>query len=281
VSGKATEKSTAKSTEVQADGASLHVRLAGPEKAPALVLLHGFPLHGGMWDAQVDALAKKWRVIVPDFRGHGKSEVGDGQYAMDFLADDLFAVLDATSDGPVVACGLSMGGYVLLRAVERDRGRFRALVLADTRSGNDRDDVRLKRLEGVRILRAKGAAGYADAFVKTALGKTTHAKRPEVVEAVKAMVSGNDPVGLVGAMLAMASRTDTTEMLADLHMPTLVVVGDEDALTPPGHSRELATRIPGARLVLIPGAGHLTPLEAPGEFTDALKAFLDALPSPS
>jgi 3-oxoadipate enol-lactonase len=277
VSGKATEKSSEKSTEVQADGASLHVRLAGPEKGPALVLLHGFPLHGGMWDAQVDALAKQWRVIVPDFRGHGKSEVGDGQYAMDFFADDLFAVLDATADGPVVACGLSMGGYVLLRAVERDRERFRALVLADTRSGNDKDDIRLKRLEGVRILRTKGAAGYADAFVKTALGKTTHATRPEVVAAVKEMASGNDPKGLVGAQLAMASRTDTTDILADLHMPTLVVVGDEDALTPPGHSRELATRIPGARLVVIPGAGHLTPLEAPGEFTAALKSFLDAL----
>jgi pimeloyl-ACP methyl ester carboxylesterase len=271
---------SAKTKTVQADGARLHVRLAGPQGAPEIVLLHGFPLHGRMWDAQVDALAEDWRVIVPDFRGHGKSEVGDGQYAIDFFVDDLFAVLDATASGPAVACGLSMGGYVLLRALEREPERFRAVVLAGTRAGTDRDPARLKRFEGVRTLRAEGAAGYAEGFAKAALGKTTLEKRPEVVKAVRAMAAAGDPRGLIGALLAMAGRTDTSDGAGRLAVPALVVVGEEDGLTPPDHSRELATRIKGARLVVIPGAGHLTPLETPAEFTAALRGFLDALSAP-
>jgi 3-oxoadipate enol-lactonase len=270
---------SARTVTVDAPGAKLHVAITGPKDGRPLVLLHGFPLNGGMWRAQVDALAKKWRVIVPDFRGHGQSEVGDGQYAIDFFADDLFLILDELTDGPVVACGLSMGGYVLLRAVERAPERFAALILADTRSGTDRDEARLKRLDGVRTLREKGAAGYAEGFAKGALSKSTHAKQPDVVAAVKEMTRGNDPKGLIGALIAMAARTDTTDMLANLSIPTLVVVGDEDALTHPDHSREMATRIPGARLVVIPEAGHLTPLEAPDAFTGALQGFLETLPS--
>jgi 3-oxoadipate enol-lactonase len=269
------------SVTVDAPGARLHVAVAGPEHGPPLVLLHGFPLHSGMWSAQIEALANEWRVIAPDLRGHGKSEVGDGQYAIDFLADDLFAVLDALAPKRrVVACGLSMGGYVLLRAVEREPKRFAALILADTRSGIDRDEGRLKRFDGVRTLREKGAAGYAEGFVKGALGKTTHAERPEVVAAVTEMAAAADPKGLIGALLAMAARTDTTDMLEKLSMPTLVVVGDEDTLTHPDHSREMATRIAGARLVVIPGAGHLTPMEAPGAFTATLRGFLGTLSLP-
>jgi len=118
-----------------------------------------------MWDDHVDRWAKRWRVIVPDFCGHGRSEVGDGQYTIDFFVDDLLAVLDAAADGPVVACGLSIGGYVLLRALEREPARFRGLIV-DTRSSADNDAGKLKRVEAMRTLRERGAAGYyAEAFV--------------------------------------------------------------------------------------------------------------------
>lgn len=263
--------------EIPAEGAELHVRVAGSEDAPPLVLLHGFPLHGGMWDAQVEAWSADWRVIVPDFRGHGRSGVGDGQYAIDFFVDDLFALLDATTEAPAVACGLSMGGYVLLRAIERERARFRALILADTRSHADNDDGRLARLDAVRTLRREGAGAYAEQFVKGALGRTSHAERPQVVEAVAAMAAASDPRGLIGAQLAMAARTDTSDVLGGIEMPTLVVVGEEDTLTPPDNARELATRIRGARLTILPGAGHLTPLEIPAEFNAAVGAFLASL----
>ena len=182
---------------VVTDGARLHVRVAGPRDGPALVLLHPFPLNGSMWDDQLTALSDRWLVIVPDLRGHGRSEVGDGQFAVDFMVDDLFAVLNETAPAsraegphvPVVACGLSMGGYVLLRAVEREPKRFRALVLADTRSGADTDRTRLKRFEAVRALRDRGVERYAEMFVKTSLGEATRTERPDVVKAVKEMVA--------------------------------------------------------------------------------------------
>lgn len=266
--------------KIAAEGAELHVHVAGPQDGPVLLLLHAFPLHGGMWAAQVEALLGEWRVVVPDFRGFGQSDVGDGQYAIDFYADDLFKLLEAPAlalEGPVVACGLSMGGYVLLRAVEREPDRFRALVLADTRSGADDDEGRLKRLAAVRTLRRHGAAAYATSFAESAVGRSTREHRPEVVEAVKAMARANPVAGMVGAQLAMAARTDTTASLARIDVPTLVVVGEEDTLTPPDLSREMAGRIGGARLEVLPGAGHLTSVEAPEAFNRALKGFLGTL----
>ena len=242
------------------------------------MLLHGFPLNGSIWDDQLAALSGRWLVIAPDLRGHGRSEVGDGQYAIDFLVDDLFAVLDETAPAaPVVACGLSMGGYVLLRAAERERARFRALALANTRSHADTDRTRFKRFDAVRALRDQGLGRYAEMFVKTSLGETTRRERPDVVRAVEEMVLASDPRGLIGAQLAMASRTDTTDALERLHVPTLVIGGEQDAITPADDAREMATRISGARLVIIPRAGHTTALETPGEFTHALETFLREL----
>src|SRR5690606_5961412 len=141
----------------------------------------------------------------------------------------------------------------------------------------DADPGRLKRLDAVRTLRRDGAAAFAEQFVKGALGATTHAERPEVVETVKAMAAEADPRGLIGAQLAMAARTDTSDVLGGIDLPTLVVVGEEDTLTPPDHARELATRIAGARLAILPGAGHLTPLEVPEEFNAAVGSFLEPL----
>jgi pimeloyl-ACP methyl ester carboxylesterase len=263
---------------VQVDGAQLHVHLRGPADAPPVLLLHGFPLSGAMWEGQLHWLAQKWRVIVPDLRGHGQSDVGDGQYAIDFFVDDVFAALDAVApQRAVVGCGLSMGGYVLLRAVEREPERFSALVLADTRAESDPDAGRLKRLDAVRKIRKDGMAGYAEAFISGGLGKTTLAERPKVVDALRAIITDNSGTGMVGAQLAMAGRTDTTHILPTIKVPTLVVVGEEDTLTPPDVARAMADRIPGARYALIPQVGHMTPMEDPGAFNDALRAFLETL----
>ena len=265
---------------VQADGAQLHVHLRGPEDGPRVLFIHGFPLTGAMWDAQVECLADKWRLIVPDLRGHGASDVGDGQYAIDFFVDDMFTVLDEVSpELPVVGCGLSMGGYIPLRAFEREPARFRALVFADTKSTADDDAGRLKRLDAVRKIRKEGTAAYGAAFVTGGVGATARAERPEVVEAVKAMTAANDAHGMVGAQLAMAARTDTTAALRTIQVPTLVIVGEEDTLTPPAVAKAMADAVPGGgRLLPIPKAGHLSPMEAPDLFNRGLRDFLESLP---
>ena len=266
--------------KIAVERAQLNVRMHGSAQSPTLVLLHAFPLHGGMWSEQMAAFGEAWRVLAPDFRGFGASDVGQGQYAIDFFVDDLFSVLDAPAlriEVPVVACGLSMGGYVLLRAVEREPERFRALVLADTKSAADDDAGKLKRLDAIRKIRRDGVAAFAKGFADGALSRATRAERPEVGDTVIDMITSNPTVGMIGAQLAMAARTDTTAMLSKIAVPTLVVVGGEDALTPPDLSKQMASKIPGAKLEVIPAAGHLPALEAPGAFNQALKPFLDGL----
>lgn len=263
--------------EIQAGEVALHAVESGPEDGPVIVLIHGFPFDHRMWEPQLSALDDRYRVVAYDVRGLGRSPVGDGQYTMDLYAEDLFTVLDAVASGPAVACGLSMGGYILLRALEREPARFRAAVLADTRSGADDDATRLGRARAIRTVKTEGAAAYAEAFVGGVVGPTTLSERPEVVEAVKEMIRSNDPRGMAGAQLAMLSRTDTTGALDGLTLPVLAVAGEEDALTPPETVREMASRIPDARMEVVPRAGHLTALENSGAFTRILADFLDGL----
>ena len=262
---------------VEARGATLHVQLAGPEGALPVLLLHAFPLSGRMWAPQVAALSHRYRLVAPDFRGHGRSDAGDGQYTIELLVDDLLAVLDTLALDTVVGCGLSMGGYVLLRAVERSPGRFRALVLADTRTAADDDAGKLARAATIEALKREGAAPFAERFVRRLLGPTTLSSRPDVVAEVTGIIRDNGVTGMCGALLAMAGRTDTGAVLPRVRVPTLVVVGEEDGLTPPEEARRMASSTPGAELVVIPRAGHLSSMESPDDFGRGLATFLEEL----
>lgn len=263
--------------DLRVNDTTLHVVATGPDDGPTVVLVHGFPLDHRMWRRPLEELSDAYRTVAYDVRGLGRSEVGDGQYTMELFADDLLALLDALDPGPVVGCGLSMGGYVLLRALEREPERFRGAVLADTRTAADDDATRLARARSIRTLRTDGVGPFADAMLPKLLGATTRAERPAVVEEVRRLAVENDPRGLAGAQLAMLSRTDTTGVLGRLEIPVLVVVGEEDELTPPDGARAMAEAVPDGRVAVIPGAGHVTPMERPAAFLEALRAFLDEL----
>lgn len=262
---------------IESGGVELHVVVRGPEEAPPVVLVHGFPFSHRMWEPQLDALAPRFRVVAYDIRGLGRSEVGDGQYTMELFVDDLIRVLDGIGAERPAVCGLSMGGYLLLRALEREPDRIGAAVLCDTKSAADDDETRIKRARAIRALKEDGAAAYADAFAPSVLGRTTRERRPEVVDAVRRIVRANRVRGMVGAQLAMLSRTDTTEALAGISVPTLVVGGEEDPLTPPETMRALADRIPEARFAPVAGAGHVVSLESPDAFNRELTGFLEGL----
>lgn len=254
------------------------MREAGPDAAPIVVLLHGFPLNSAMWMPQIEALEPEWRVIAPDARGVGSSDLGHGQYTMELLVDDLFAVLDGTAEGrPVVAVGLSMGGYILLRAMEREPDRFRGVVLCDTRSVADGDEGKLGRAEAIRRIREQGVALFAGGFLEQLVAPDTSRRRPELVDDLRRMILSNSPAGITGLLLAMVSRTDTTASLSRIEIPALVVVGSEDRLTPPGQAREMADRIPEARYSEIAGAGHLSNVESSDEFNRSLLDFLSSV----
>lgn len=256
---------------------TLHFTDDGPRDAETVVLLHAFPVSGAMWAPQVEALRARWRVVVPDIRGLGRSEAGDGQHTLEHLVDDLLALLDALAVERAVLCGLSMGGYIALRTAERAPERVRALVLADTRPEADANPARLARAAALRRLKEEGVAAFAEGFTTSALSPATRATRPATVAQVRAMIEANAPLGIGGALLALVSRTDTAESLGKIGVPALILVGAEDTLTPPALSEAMAARIPNARLAVIPGAGHLSSLENPDAFNTALIAFLSSL----
>ncbi len=250
----------------------------GPKEGMPLVLIHAFPLNHTLWNRQIQALSEKHRVISYDLRGHGESDVGDGQYTIELFVDDLIDLLDHLKIEKTIVCGLSMGGYIALRALERHPERFSALVLCDTRSEADSDEAKIKRSAGLRLLKEKGVPLFAEEFVKPAFAPETFKTNPEIVQTVKEMILKNSPLGIGGALLALASRTDTTESLKQIKIPTLVLVGEKDQITPPSAALSLKEKIPSAQMHVIPQAGHLSNLENPSEFNRRLIAFLRAIP---
>jgi pimeloyl-ACP methyl ester carboxylesterase len=241
-----------------------------------VVLLHAFPLNRTMWEPQIAALFGECRCIAPDLRGFGDSP-RSGPYSMDRYADDVVALLDALQIDRAVVGGLSMGGYIALALWRRHRNRIRALVLADTRSGADNDEGKQKRGELIALAQSEGSAAVADRQVTGLLGKSTREKQPELVDRIRSIMAGESPDGIVGALEAMRNRPDSTPLLAGIDVPTLIVVGDEDVLTPPKEARAMHAAIRGSRLEVIPGAGHLSNLERPAAFNAALSDFVGSL----
>ncbi len=254
---------------------AIHVRTEG--SGSPLLFVHGFPFHGGMWDAQLAALPDGWHAIVPDLRGFGRSQPGEREaWTMDLFADDLAALLDELGHGRVVLCGLSMGGYVSFAFWRRHRDRVRALVLADTRPEADDDEGRANRLEVAdRVLR-DGSASLADELTAKLLAPVSLG-RPALVERVRAMIVDTSPATIAMTQRAMAQRPDSRPDLPGIDVPTLVLTGSEDEMTGPVTARAMVGAIPHALLEIVPGAGHLSPMERPDAFSERLAAWLHRL----
>ena len=246
---------------------------------PALLLVHGFPLDHSLWAHQVATLAR-WRRIAPDLRGAGVSDAPDAGYSMTAYADDLVRLLDRLHVERAVVAGLSMGGYVAFEMLRRHRARIMGLILVDTRADADTAEGRKARDSLIEVARTEGAASVADRMVPRLLGRSSQLTQPQVVHQVRAMVERTPVAGLVGALGAMRDRPDSTPLLPTIDVPTLVVVGAEDEVTPPAASRAMAAVIPSAAMTTIPGAGHLSPLESPTAVTRVMAEFLEAVPRP-
>jgi pimeloyl-ACP methyl ester carboxylesterase len=247
-----------------------------------LLLIHGFPHSSRFWSPLTEALASRpelagWRYEAPDLRGFGDAPPTP-PLTLEQHADDCVARLDQLGVRRAAVCGLSMGGYVALALWRRHPERVRALVLADTRASADDESQRARRLELAALARREGAAAVAETQLAGAVGRTTRERDPARVDALRALMTGASVDGIVGALDAMRARPDATPLLPGITVPTLVVVGVEDVLTPPKLSRAMAAAIPGARLAELPEAGHCSAWERPEAFADALAGFLAALP---
>ncbi len=246
----------------------------------ALVLLHAFPLHAAMWEHQLAELPSDgWRIIAPDLPGFGQSDPlpDPDQPSLDAMADAVAGLLDHVGLSQVVLGGLSMGGYIAFVFARRHRSRVRALVLADTRAGADTDEVKERRTKQQAQVREQGTKELVETLLGNLLTEETRTSRPEIVDGTRRLMLDISPDAVVAGLEAMKRRTDATEELAGLDLPALVLVGDQDATAPVEVAGEMASKLPRARLAIIPGAGHLSNLEQPERFTAELKAFLDEL----
>jgi 3-oxoadipate enol-lactonase len=258
----------------------LHYIDIGISTATPVVFIHGFPFSHRMWTfpgGQTEALASTHRVIAYDVRGHGDSEVGDGQYTIELLVDDLIGFLDHLSISKTVVVGLSMGGYIALRAVERNPDRFRALALCDTKSEADSNDAKIKRAASIKAVKANGPRQFAQNFVANVFTPESFDARPDAVKAIQSIIERTAPLSLCGTMLALAARTDTTSSLSAITVPTLIMVGEHDALTPAAASQAMNEKIPQSEFHVIPNAAHMSNMENPGEFNKHLVEFLQKI----
>jgi pimeloyl-ACP methyl ester carboxylesterase len=246
---------------------------------PVVVLLHGFPLDHTMWEYQKGSIGAQYRVITPDLRGHGKTAAPDGIYPIDDMADDVLETLDALKiTEPFVLGGLSMGGYVALSIAVRQPKRIRGLILMDTRATADTAETARVREDLARQVEISGSVeSVVEAMLPVLFAPATRARHADLIARVGDRMFQTNPRGVVGTLRGLARRPDRTGDLGRITVPSLVLVGEDDAITPPDASRKLAEAVPGARFVTIPDAGHLAPLENPTASNAAILQFLGEL----
>ena len=241
-----------------------------------LLLVHGFPLDHRMWRHQIASFRNSHRVLAPDLRGFGRTSVTAGTVTMARMADDLDALLAAMDiSEPITFCGLSMGGYVGLEMVTRHRSRLSRLVLSDTRAANDLPEVAKGRGIMAHRLETEGIGFVAESMPTKLFAPETQQQRGELVAETVDVMNGTLARGAASAARGMAIRKDFSDRLDELDLPTLVLCGEYDEVTPPSEMREMAKRAPQAVYVGIPRAGHMSPLENPDDFNLALAGFLN------
>ncbi|RPI05323.1 MAG: alpha/beta fold hydrolase [Ignavibacteriae bacterium] len=244
-----------------------------PQGLP-VVFIHGFPFSSEMWVPQINVMPNNIHAIAYDVRGHGASDTGDGQYTLEIFVDDLIALLDHLSIEKAFLCGLSMGGYIALRTYERHPERVRGLILCDTKCEPDTDSVKIKRSATIKSIKSTGVPAFAEEFVKSVFWEKTIERNPNVITFIKQIIGANSPRGICGTLLALASRTDTTPALSSIHVPTCIMVGEHDTVTPPSDAERMHAAIPGSELHILPHAAHMSNLENAEEFNEFLTVFL-------
>jgi len=256
------------------NGININYIVRGEDAALPVVFIHGFPFSHEIWLSQLEVTAKLYRAVAYDLRGHGGSGVGDGQFTIEGHCDDLIALLDHLQIARAVIVGLSMGGYIALRIVERNPERWCGLVLCDTRSEADSNEGRIRRAKDAAGVKAEGSRTFADDFVHKVFAPDSFNRRTESIASIHRIIRRTPPLSIAGTLIALAGRTDTTASLPNIKIPTLILVGEHDTITPPAASQAMLERIPGAELAVVPEAAHMSSMENPEFFNEKLLIFL-------
>lgn len=244
---------------------------------PAIVLLHPFPAHHEFWTPVAEVLATRYRVILPDLRGHGESAVGEGPATMEKHAADIARVLDDADVDRAPLIGVSIGGYVLFEFWRKRRNRVAALALCNTKAGADGAQAHAGRLEAANDVLDRGTEPFFETMIPRLLGKTTRETRPDRVEGVWRMMRKMSPEDVAQVQRGMAERPDSIETLKTINVPAILITGDEDIMTGVNEAELMHRNIAGSQLRVIAKAGHYSPWEQPEEAARLLGQFLDGV----
>jgi pimeloyl-ACP methyl ester carboxylesterase len=260
-------------TQIQSGDAEIFYQVLGD--GPPVVLLHPFPVHHEFWLPVAETLKGRYRLILPDLRGHGASGIGEGPATMEKHAADLERVLDNERVGRTVFVGVSIGGYILFEFLRRYRARVTALVLCNTKAQADTPEARAVRVQAAADVLEQGTEPFFESMLPKLLGKTTHTTRPDLVQGALRMMRKMSTEDVALVQRGMAARTDSVATLSAIKVPTLVITGEEDMLTGAAEAEVIRKNIPGSKMKIIARAGHYSPWEQPEEVGKLLRQFLD------
>lgn len=249
----------------------------GSRTAPSIIFIHGFPLNKSMWENQTKSLEETHRVITYDIRGHGNTNDGSETYSIELFVDDLIGLMDTLSIEKTTLCGLSMGGYIALKAIEKYPNRFHALILCDTNCTADSPETIKNRMRTIEIIEAGTVGKYADESLKKFFTPDAFITHKTTVEWVREMIVDTSKLSICKTLRALAERSETCSKLNAIKVPVLVMVGSDDQITPLEAARLIHSKISGSTLRIIKNAGHLSNLEEPTEFNSQMKEFLASI----
>ena len=242
-----------------------------------VIFLHGFPFDKSMWNGQLEGLQQSNRLIALDIRGFGHSTDEKTTLSIDLFSDDLLAFMDKLKIEKATLCGLSMGGFIALNAIKRFPKRFEALVLCDTQCVADSIEVRENRYKTIEQINHKGADEFNEKFIKSVFHPDSFTNKTEIVESLRSTVLANSYKIITAGLWALAERSETCSILNTITIPTLIICGIEDEVTPLEQSEFMHKHIKGSILKIIDKAGHVSNLEHQEEFNKYILDFLNSL----
>jgi 3-oxoadipate enol-lactonase len=262
--------------QINANGITMSFDDFGKGETP-IIFVHGFPFDKSSWAPQMAFMKKTQRVIAYDIRGFGATPLGKTKPSMRVYADDLVKFMDNMGIHKAIVCGLSMGGYIVLNAVQRYPERFKALILSDTQSIADTKEAEKKRYQTIEQIKTDALAVFTEGVLKNVFCANSRAHKTEVIGKIKEVILSTPQETIIAALTALAERTDMTASLKDIPIPTLIICGKEDSMTPPNQAEALHFAIKNSSLHIIENAGHLSNLEQPDAFNKHLAGFIATL----
>src|SRR4030095_2874902 len=247
----------------------------GPDDAPVIIFIHGFPLNKSMWDMQIEAFKENYRVITYDIRGHGNSDPGIDDFFIELFVLDLLRFMKKLKIEKSILCGLSLGGYIALNAVLKYPDRFDGLILNDTQCIADTPEIKEFRCQAIIRIMKNGVEQYADEIIKNLFAPESFTNKKNVIVSVKKMIISTAKQSLCNTLHALAERKETCDQLPEINIPVLIIVGKEDKITPIAAAQQMHEKILNSKLEIIQHAGHLSNLENPTAFNTHLVNFLE------